>query len=206
LENILIRIGDLNLARRAFSDGLAAHKEALSISADLLSADPGNVDWKRHVEVNYAKLQSVYSAQGDFDAALIAAQESLEIATRLSDLDRNNLLWRRDLCARYRALGRAQRDKGDKVDALVSYSKALAECRETTARYGSDPAVRIELADTLYQASKGRSADEAAPLLREALNILEDLDRGGALPKANANWAPFIREKITALGNSNVAK
>ena len=206
LENILIRIGDLYLARGIFADALAAHKEALSISSDLLSADSGNVEWKRRVEINYGKLQSVYSAQRDFDAALIAAQESLEIATRLSDLDRGNLRWRRDLCASYRGLGRTQRDKDDKADALASYNKALLECRETASRYASNPAVRVELAFTSYQASKGRSADSAAPLLREALSILEHLDRVGALPKANANWAPFIRDKIAKLGSSDVSK
>ena len=158
------------------------------------------------LEVNYGKLQSVYSAQRDFDAALIAAQQALEIATRLSDLDRGNLRWRRDLCTFYRGLGRTQRDKNDKADALASYNKALLECRETASRYASDPAVRIELALTLYQASKGRSADDAAPLLREALRILEDLDRVGALPKGNANWVPFIRDKIATLETSDVSK
>ena len=66
--------------------------------------------------------------------------------------------------------------------------------------------MRIELAFTLYQASRGRLGDDAAPLLREALSILEDLDRIGALPKANANWAPFIREKIATLEKSDVSK
>ena len=206
LDTILIRIGDLNLARAAFADALIAHKEALSISSDLLSADSGNVEWKRRVEVSYQKLNSVYSAQGDFDAALLAEQQSLEIATRLSDLDRENLRWRRDLCSRYRSLGMTQRDKGDKIDALESFSKALAECRETASRYASDPAVRVELAFSLYQASKGRSADDAAPLLREALSILEDLNRVGAIPKANENWAPFIRDEIAKLGNIDVSK
>ena len=206
LENILIRIGDLSVATRNIANALSAHKEALAISSDLLSNDSGNTEWKRRVEVNYQKLNSVYVALGDFDSALIAAQEALDIAKRLTDIDSKNLLWRRDLCARYRGVGGAQRAKGDEVDAADNYAKALAICRETASRYASDPAVRIELVFTLYRASRGQSADKAAPLLREALSMLEDLDRVGALPKANANWPPLIRDKIAALGNSGASK
>jgi tetratricopeptide (TPR) repeat protein len=206
LENILIRIGDLNVATSNIANALSAHKEALAISSDLLSNDSGNTEWKRRVEVNYQKLNSVYVALGDFDSALIAAQEALDIAKRLTDIDSKNLLWRRDLCARYRGVGGAQRAKGDEVDAADNYAKALAICRETASRYASDPAVRIELVFTLYRASRGQSADKAAPLLREALSMLEDLDRVGALPKANANWPPLIRDKIAALGNSGASK
>jgi tetratricopeptide (TPR) repeat protein len=206
LENILMRIGDLRLAMGAIAEALSAHKEALAISSELLSQDSGNTDWKRRVEVSYQKLQSVYAAQRDKDAALTAAQESLQIAKRLIDIDPGNLLWRHDLCARYGGLGGAQRAKGDDADALDNYRKAIAFCRETASRYPSDVQSQLRLAAALYGASKGRSADEALPLLREALGILENLDRAGALPKANASWAPFVRDKIAALGQSGVSK
>jgi hypothetical protein len=206
LENILMRIGDLRLAMGAIAEALSAHKEALGISSELLSQDSGNTEWKRRVEVNYQKLQSVYAAQGDKDAALTAAQESLQIATRLIDIDPGNLLWRHDLCARYGGLGGAQRAKGDDAGARDNHRKAIAFCRETASRYPSDVQSQLRLAAELHGASKGRSADEALPLLREALGILENLDRAGALPKANASWAPFIRDKIVALENSGVSK
>ncbi len=206
LENILIRIGDLNLAMGALPEALSAHKEALTISSELLSQDSGNTEWKRRVQVNYQKLQSVYAAQGDKDAALTAAQESLEIAKRLIDIDSGNLLWRHDLCARYGGLGAAQRAKGDDAGARDNYRKAVAFCRETASRYASDVQSQLRLAAALHGASKGRSADEALPLLREALGILENLDRAGALPKANASWAPFIRDKIVGLANSGASK
>ena len=205
LENILMRIGDLRLAMGAFAEALSAHKEALAISSELLSQDSGNTEWKRRVEINYQKLQSVYAAQGDKDAALTAAQESLEIAKRLIDIDPGNLLWRHDLCGRYGGLGGTQRAEGDDVGARDNYRKAVAFCRETASRYPSDVQSQLRLAGALYGASKGRSADEAAPLLQESLGILEDLDRVGTLPKANANWAPFIRNKLTALGNSGAS-
>jgi tetratricopeptide (TPR) repeat protein len=206
LENILIRIGDLRLAMGAIAEALSAHKEALAISSELLSQDSGNTEWKRRVQVNYQKLQSVYAAQGDKDAALTAAQESLEIAKRLIDIDPGNLLWRHDLCARYGGLGGAQRAEGDDVGARDNHRKAIEFCRETASRYPSDVQSQLRLAGALYGASKGRSADEALPLLREALGILENLDRAGALPKANASWAPFIRDKIVGLANSGASK
>ena len=140
------------------------------------------------------------------DAALTAAQESLDIAKRLIDIDSGNLLWRHDLCARYGGLGGAQRAKGDDVGARDNYRKAVEFCRETASRYASDVQSQLELARQLYRASKVQSAEEAVPLLREALGILENLDRAGALPKANASWAPFVRDKIAALENGDVSK
>jgi tetratricopeptide (TPR) repeat protein len=190
----------------ALPEALSAHKQALAISSELLSQDSGNTEWKRRVEVNYQKLQFVYSAQGDNDAALTAAQDSLDIAKRLIDIDSENLLWRHDLCARYGGVGAAQRAKGDYVDARDNYRKAVAFCRETASRYTSDVQSQLELARQLFRASKVQSADEALPSLREALGILENLDRAGTLPKANASWAPFVRDKIAALENSNVSK
>jgi tetratricopeptide (TPR) repeat protein len=199
LENILIRLGDLRLVTGALADALSAHKEALSISSDLLAADSGNVQWKRRVEVNELKLQTVYSAQGNLDAALDAAQESLVISKQLNELDPENLLWRRDLCSHYRSLGEAERGKGDESAARESFGKALTTCRETATHHPKDAVVRIQLAFTLYQASKNQPSDYAAPLLREALSILGALDREGVLPETNANWAPFISSKLANL-------
>jgi len=125
---------------------------------------------------------------------------------RLIDIDPGNLLWRHDHCARYGGVGGALRAKGDDAGALDNYRKAIAFCRETASRYASDVQSQLRLAGALYGASKGRPADDALPLLREALGILENLDRAGALPKANASWAPFVRDKIAALEKSEVSK
>jgi tetratricopeptide (TPR) repeat protein len=206
VENILIRIGDLNIATKNLADALSAHKEALAISSDLLANDSGNVLWKRIVEVNYQKLQSVYSAQGDLDAALTAAQDSLEIAKRLIDINPRNLLWRRDLCGRYRALAVVLRNKGDEAGAVGDFDKAVAICRETASLYPSESVAKIELIVTLYRASAGRPPDKAAPLLREALKLLEDLEHTGALPKAAANWASLIHDKIDKPANDGAAQ
>ena len=104
------------------------------------------------------------------------------------------------------ALGGVQRAKGDDVGARNNYGQAIAFCRETASRYASDVQSQLELARQLYRASKVQDADEALSLLREALGILENLDRAGALPKANANWAPFVRDKVAALEAGKVSK
>ena len=86
LENILIRIGDLQISTGALDAALASHKEALTISSELLSADSGNTEWKRRVEVNHAKLFFVYMARRDFDEALAQAKESEEIGRPASTI------------------------------------------------------------------------------------------------------------------------
>jgi hypothetical protein len=113
---------------------------------------------------------------------------------------------RHDLCARYGALGASQSAKGDEVDARDNYRKAVEFCRETASRYVSDVQSQLDLARQLFRASKAQSVAEAVPSLREVLGILENLDHAGALPKANASWAPFVRGRIAALENSSVSK
>ena len=205
LENILIRIGDLNLAMGNLADALAAHKAALAISSDLLSSDPGNADWKRRVEINDKKLHTVYMAEREFAAALEVDEDAVRIGTRLSELDPNNLVWRRDLCNGYRLLGAAQRALKRDAEAQDAFAKAVAACRETVARFPADPIVKVELAVTLYQAGKGRPAEAATPLWREAAAILDDLDHAGTLPKMSADWASIIRRRIAALQNGAAA-
>jgi tetratricopeptide (TPR) repeat protein len=206
LETVLIRIGDLNLATGDLVAALAAHKEALAISSDLLSGDPGNADWKRRVEVNDEKLNRVYMAERDFAAALAVGQDALAIGARLGELDSNNLIWRRDLCDDWRLLGGAERALKQETAADDSFAKAIATCRDTASRFATNAIVKVELAFTLYYAGKGRPTDDAAPLWREAIAILDDLDHAGALPQAASNWAPFIRDRLAALNGVGPTK
>ena len=206
LQAILMRIGDLNLATKAYPDALQAHKEALAIANELQTRDSSNTDWKRRVQVSYQKLQLVYAGQGDADAALTAAQESAKIAERLFDIDPGNRLWREDLCGRYSGVGASERAKGDRLAASDAFAKAIAVCRETASRYPSDVQSQLQLARTLFNASKGRAADEALPLLQEALAIVEGLDHGGVLPSAYASWVPYIRDKLQALAARGASK
>ena len=199
LENILIRIGDLQISTGALDAALASHKEALTISSELLSADSGNTEWKRRVEVNHAKLFFVYMARRDFDEALAQAKKSEEIGRRLYDLDPQNFLWRRDYGGRLRNLGLALRARKDTPAARENFDSALAVSRETALRHPNDPVAHIELALSLYFAGRERASDEAAPLFREAVAELEGLERKGEMPKANANWADFIRKKLATI-------
>ena len=66
-------------------------------------------------------------------------------------------------------------------------------------RHPNDPVAHIELALSLYFAGRERASDEAAPLFREAVAELEGLERKGEMPKANANWADFIRKKLAVI-------
>jgi class 3 adenylate cyclase/tetratricopeptide (TPR) repeat protein len=206
LENILIRVGDLNLSTGKLDAALATHKEALTISNELLSADSGNSDWRRRVEVNHQKLVSVYMARGDFDEALAQSKEAADIGKRLYDLDPQNLLWRRDFCGRWRSLGLVLRAKKDAAAARENLDKAVTVCRETASRHPDDPEVRIELALSYYLAGRDLAPVEAAPLFRNALAELEGLERRGELPKANSNWVEFIREKLAAAEAAGAAK
>ena len=206
LETVLLRIGDLDVAMEDLAGALAAQKEALSISSDLLSTDPSNADWKRRVEVNHEKLHRVYVAERDFASALSESEDALEIGMRLAELDPGNLTWRRDLCSDQRQVAAAKRGLKRAAESATSYAQAIAICRETTARFASDPIAKIELAYTLYQAGKGRPSDAAAPLWREAVTILDDLDYAGALPQAASNWAPFVRDQLAALSSVEPSK
>ena len=206
LENILIRMGDLDLALGAFPDALATHKQALAISSELLAADSGNTDWKRRVEVNHNKLYTVRMATRDYDDALAQIRDSLNIAQKLFDLDPSNLRWWRDLCVSLSGVGMALRRQGDAATAQGNLTKALDCSRDMAKQHPDDVPARIEFVLALYRTGNGEPPQKAAGLFREALQGLDALKLAGTLPKANENWVPFIRERLTRIEASDPPK
>ena len=206
LENILRRIGRLDLALGALPEALATHKEALAISSELLAADPGNTDWKRRVEVEHELLNYVQMARRDYDDALAESRDGLDIAQRLFDLDPSNLRWRRDLGGRLTNVGLALRAKGDSTTAQASLDKALDLRRETVKLYPDDVSAQVEFVLALYRVGNWGPPQKATPLLREALQVLDEMKRAGTLPKPNESWAPFIRERLAQIEASDAPK
>ena len=206
LENILRRIGRLDLALGALPEALASHKAALAIGSELLVADPGNTDWKRRVEVEHELLNYVQMARRDYDNALVESRDALDIAQKLFDLDPTNLAWRRDLGGRLTNVGLALRANGDSTTAQASFDKALDVRRETVKLYPSVVSARVELVLALYRVGKWGPPQKAAGLFREALQELDELKRAGTLPKVHENWAPFIRECLAQIEASDAPK
>ena len=83
--------------------------------------------------------------------------------------------------------------------ALLDGDGELAICRDTAKLYPNDISARIQLAFGLYAAGKGEQPENAEPLFREALQELDEMQRAETLPKANENWAPFIRERLVQI-------
>ena len=139
-------------------------------------------------------------ARRDFDEALAQAKESEEIGRRLYDLDPQNFLWRRDYGGRLRNLGLALRARKDTPAARENFDSALS--RQPGNRVAPSERSRGRISNWRFRfispAGNGRRTKPRHCFARRSPSWRGSSARG-EMPKANANWADFIRKKLARL-------
>ncbi|MGB8279150.1 MAG: hypothetical protein WCF20_14635 [Methylovirgula sp.] len=93
-------------------------------------------------------------------------------------------------------IGEARLRAGDRAGALAAYEEDLAICRDLAKDKGNAQA-QIDLVISLARVAQ--LVPDPGPLLREALAILEQLDRQGRLTKQQQGWIDVIKGVLAGL-------
>jgi hypothetical protein len=117
----LTEMADSLLAIGDTAGALSAARQAQQIDADLVAAEPNNVDWLHALEVSNEEVGDVQVAMGDFVEALKSYQADLAIAEKLSQSYPANRILQRDLAVAHNRIGNVQMAQGDLAGALKSY-------------------------------------------------------------------------------------
>ena len=195
-------IGDVRFAQGNLSGALAAFSEYQGVIQELLSTDPGNATWQRHISVSHEKIGDVRRDQGDLDGAEEAYRDSLAIGERLADSDPGNAGWQYDLGISNERIGNVLLAQGKLSQALTFYQERhsiierLAAGDPGNAGWQRDLIVsRWKLADL----AERYVSEEALDHWLAALAIAKELEASGRLRPTDSHFVETIQERIDAL-------
>jgi tetratricopeptide (TPR) repeat protein len=192
----LNNVGDGRL-RAGDADGAAAsYEQALVNIRRLTDHDPDNPMWLRDTTVTLNRLGDVELQKGDAGAAAASFSESLAIARRLAARDPANTQWQRDLWFTLKKLGDAKLGLGDTAAARGFYTEGLTISRHLRAANPGNAQRRTELVINLYQLASVEDGPERKPVLQEALDILEGLNKEKKLSPDQIGWPDLIKQML----------
>jgi tetratricopeptide (TPR) repeat protein len=204
VELSLDAIGDLEISARNAAAALAAYEEALAISRRLAALSPDNKQFQKQLQRDLStQLHQFGIAKALADdrvAALAAQKEALAITRGLVELDPNAAQLRRDMAFTLWAVGELERLAGNTSVALTAHEEALAIVRRQAELDPENVDWKRDLVVGLYHvgttsAVNGSSRTE---LIQEALAILNELDRRGALSGNLSSWQKPLQAMLDA--------
>jgi tetratricopeptide (TPR) repeat protein len=195
----LEKIGDILLDGGDRAGALAAYEESLAIMRGLAASDPSNAAWQRGLTVSLDRVGEVRLAGGDWSGALTVFEESLAVTRKLAASDPRNAEWQRDLSVSLDNVGDARREGGDRAGALVAFEESLAIRRKLVAADPVSARWQVVLAVSRYKVSAVVEPTRARAALREALVIVEKLEREGKLTADQSDWPQLIRDELAKL-------
>jgi eukaryotic-like serine/threonine-protein kinase len=198
----LLRIGDIRFDLRDLTGAIQAQEEGLAIQRTLLASDPGNTLWQRGVGVSLAKIGDERWAANDREGALAAYDENLAIVRKLAAIDPKNTLWQRDLSNGLSKMGAYRKVTGDRAGAFAAYEESLSIRRKLVAADPGNLQWQIDLVAGLYRMSSAADARTATTSLKEALSILETLERDGKITPTHKRWKSIIGDRIVQVSQS----
>lgn len=196
---ILTRIGDGRLADGNHAGALAAYDEGLAIIRKLVAASPGNLPWQLDITYTLDKIADTRVAAGDRAAALAAAQEALAITRKLAVSHSDNAQLRPEVARRLIKVGDIQYAAGDRTAALTAYEENLAIRRKLVAAEASNVRWQLDLVLGLFKVASVVDTPRVRLALREAIAILENLERENKLPVAQRTWLERLRGALAKL-------
>lgn len=196
----LVKLGDASLARRDPKTAVAAYEESLAIARRLAADDPGNLGWQHALSVSLNKIGDLRIRAKDYAGALVVYEESLAIRRRLVASDPTNTGWLRGLSVSLEKIGSARLAAGDQASALAAYQECLSITRRLVAAEPDNAEWQADLVVSLVKiATLSHDAPNIRSLLREALDILERLERENRLTVAQRSWPQIIRAQLAKL-------
>jgi hypothetical protein len=90
------KIGKVQVAQGDLAGALTSYRDSLAIMDPLITSDPENAGWQRHVAVSHSKIASVLKEMGNRADALQSLRQGHAIMVRLTALSPDNVRWKQD--------------------------------------------------------------------------------------------------------------
>jgi tetratricopeptide (TPR) repeat protein len=161
----------------------------------LAATEPEDEDLQRLRLVMRGDFAEIYLRAGDRKAATASAQQALALARELAKANGNGQAWR-NLALALWTVGDAKMQAGDRAGALAAYEEGLKIARELAKDKGNAQA-QTDLVVSLTKVAQ--VSPDPGPLYREALAILEALEKEGRLSKVQQGWIGWVKGKLAAL-------
>jgi tetratricopeptide (TPR) repeat protein len=199
LSASLSRVGDARLAMRDGRGALSAFEENLAGLRRLAGADPANLALQRELGVGLNRVGDVRQAARDYPTALAMYEESLALRRKLTTADPGNVEWQRDLSQSLIRVGDIKLAGGDRAGPLAAFDESLAIIRKIAAIDPGNPRGQADLVLILYKVSTVSDPARVRTVLREALVVVEALERKKQLTSSQRSWPKEIRELLAKL-------
>jgi tetratricopeptide (TPR) repeat protein len=194
------KVGDVEVAQKNLSDGLASYRAALTIREHLAKADPSNGDWQRNLSISYER--NVESAQQDPQAALASYRSCLAVRELLVRTNPDNTIWQRELATAYNEIGDVEMAQGKPQDALASYRAGLTvrERLAETAPENTDWQYSLAFSYNRIGNAQRQQGDLQGALAsyRSTLAIIQRLV---SLDGGNRQWQTDLQTMIGKIGS-----
>ena len=194
----LERLGDIRSRETDFGAALKSYAEAVETRRALVDWDPQNAELRFSLA---RALQNVGDAGRNLDnrsEALAAFNESVSILRGVIDEDLENTRWLRRFAILLGRLGDESQAAGDFAAASKTLDEALETRRRLVALAPHNVDWKIELVDALDHAAQLSDGTRRMDLINEALALLEELERDGALPDSNKDRGERLRAMLGA--------
>ena len=90
-------VGDILHAQGQLAEAVAAFREDFAISQRLVSIDPSNADWQRHLAIAHSKLGQAYQGMGNEENAQSSYRSAAEAMERAVAMSPGTVGWKQDL-------------------------------------------------------------------------------------------------------------
>ncbi len=194
----LRKAAQLARERASLAEGQDTAK-ALSALRKAAEYEPGNRE-------NWWRLGDILITSGNLADAVKAYERFQALVMDEVRRDPGNSEWQRDLSVSYERIGDVQVAQGDLAGALKSYTDGLNIARQLAGRDPLNAQWATDVVVSLYNlaslAPKGLSSEKAVASLREALDILEKLDKQAKLTHQQQSWLPMVTQRLNELEKS----
>jgi tetratricopeptide (TPR) repeat protein len=195
----LDRNGRIRLALGDRIGALEALEEALAVRRKLVAAEPANITWQQDLSFSLNELGDRRSEMNDFTGALTAYEESVAIRRKLVAADPGDPRQRRSLAVGMQGIGDTLMAAGDRAGALRAYEESLALVRKLVEAVGVSPNWQTDLPSALLALSTASEPTRAREALREAIAILERLERDNKLTPQQQGLSETVRRALAKL-------
>lgn len=194
------RVGELRRASGDAAGAVSAYEESVAIYRALVRRDPQNSLWQRVLADALQTTGELKVATKEAASAVALLDEAVTLRKEAVRAEPDNPALRYALAQGFDRLGQAKEAAGDDDGSALAYEESLGVLRPLVRGDGALSDWRIELVKSLINVARlSGDKDKMRPLLEEALAVMIDLDRTGAVPEGMKGLIEQLRNVLEAL-------